>query len=286
MNYSKISEDINETKKIHMAAIIFSISVFLVFAEFSIPVIRQIINKTPEQMKAEAYLENKYKLKFRAKGMVPERTIFLKKTGKYNINVVPVDYEGVRIRLSYYKSSDEFSREEIIERGTKDASYEIRNMSDFWSYVWSEEISGLIEDDVLDYFGDCYFYAMTGLDKSAVDSIESQDKFISFFELIEKYKLQEELSLKINAFGLTPDEKMAKDFKEHLENKYSVSFKYIRIYYWTLEDKKYFDDFFEKGHNRFVMGRAEGIAVEHGSEPVAIDIYEDKIERSQYYDIW
>lgn len=79
MNYSKISEDINETKKIHMAAIIFSISVFLVFAEFSIPVIRQIINKTPEQMKAEAYLENKYKLKFRAKGMVPERTIFLKK---------------------------------------------------------------------------------------------------------------------------------------------------------------------------------------------------------------
>lgn len=132
----------------------------------------------------------------------------------------------------------------------------------------------LIEDDVLNYFGDCYFYALAYVNKSDADSINSLNEFISFSEIINKYGVQRGLYLQIQTFDMSPDEKKVKDFKKEMEDKYNISFKEKEVYYKKLRDKEFFD----KGHSRFSMKRAEGFVIARGSKPIILKLIEDKIE--------
>lgn len=266
-------------KKWQIAVIICSIFIFILFAKLSIPVIRKIVHITPLELEAEDYLENKYKIKFRAKDSTPERTMFFAKTGRTSVYLVPSEFENVAISLVYDDDNSEKPKEEwIVERGTEEHTYYIDNIYHFWTYAWSEEVSELIKDDVLNYFGDCYFYALAYVNKSDTDSINSLNEFISFSEIKNKYGAQKALYLQIQTFGMSPDEKKVKDFKKEIEDKYNIGFKEIEVYYRNLKDKNYFDDFFSKGHSRFNMKYAEGFAIARGSNPVILKLTDDKIE--------
>lgn len=267
-----------------IVSIIFCIFVFSVFFYYSFPIVRQVIHKTPLEMKAEAYLEDKYKINFRSKKMSPERTMYFGKTGNYYIYLVPSGYKGVAVRLFYDYITREF-KEDIVEWGLKKDSYNIsyytKTSFDFWTYAWSEEISKLINDDVLNYFGDCYFCAVAYVNKSDYDSIYSLNELISFRKIIEKYGSQNNLCLEIHTFGRSPDEKKLTEFREEIKNKYNISFEEIEIYYRDLEDKTYFDDYSGKGHSRYTIGEAEDLIDDKKSKPIVLKVKGDKIEIEQ-----
>lgn len=63
-------------KKWQIAVIICSIFIFILFAKLSIPVIRKIVHITPLELEAEDYLENKYKIRFKAKKVSGTNYVF------------------------------------------------------------------------------------------------------------------------------------------------------------------------------------------------------------------
>lgn len=59
-----------------ITVIVCSIFLFIVFAKLSIPVTRQILHITSLELEAEDYLENKYKIRFKAKKVSGTNYVF------------------------------------------------------------------------------------------------------------------------------------------------------------------------------------------------------------------